>query len=323
MSNWFIGGYGADMNGSAPGIVQLHSREDGSLALDESFSLPFVSPAFLAATRDTLYAALEGEGAVVAIDRSTHTVIGRAASGGTWPCHIGLYGDTVVVANYFDGALGVLQREPLALGDVLGSEGSGPHPAQDGPHAHASIELAPGVIVSADLGADRLLVHSLTDGALVRTGAFDLPAGTGPRDLALHPSGLLYVLGEHGRTLLVLDWRDGELHFVDSIAVPGAEPSDQGAGIAISDDGLVYTLLRGSNRIGVIRPSEDGRELEAIGSVSSEGDWPRHLALDGRVLHVVNQLSNSVASFRLGDDGLPVLIAPPTAVASPTYLLKG
>lgn len=321
MSKWFIGGYGADMNGSAPGIVQLHSRDDGSLAPDESFSLPFVSPSFLAATRETLYAALEGTGEIVAIDRETHAVVGRAPSGGTWPCHIGVYDDTLIVANYFDGSLGVLQREPLALGTALGATGSGPHAAQDGPHAHASIEVEPGVIVSADLGADRLLVHALTEGELVRTGEFELPAGTGPRDLAVHPSGLLYVLGEHSRTVLAIDWRGGELVFVDSIAVPGAEPTDQAAGLVISEAGFVYTLLRGSNRIGVIHASADGRELESTGSVLSEGDWPRHLALEGRVLHVANQLSSTVASFALGDDGIPALIAPPTAVASPTYLL--
>lgn len=322
MSNWFIGGYGADMNGSAPGIVQMHSRDDGSLALDDGFSLPFASPSFLAATRNTLFAALEGSGEIVAIDRSTHTVTGRAATGGTWPCHIGLYGRTVIVANYFDGSLGVLQTEPLALGTVIGAAGSGPHPAQDGPHAHASIEIEPGVIISADLGADRLLVHTLDDGDLERTAAVELPAGTGPRDLLLHPSGLLYVLGEHNRSVLVFDWRAGALVFVDSVGVPGAEPTDQGAGLVISDAGFVYTLLRGSDRIGVLRASEDGRELERVGSVSSEGEWPRHLALDGRVLHVANQLSGSVASFAIGDDGIPALIAPPTAVASPTYLLK-
>lgn len=322
MSNWFIGGYGADMNGSAPGVAAMRSREDGSLALDEQFSLPFVSPSFLAATRETVFVALEGEGEIVAVDRSTLTITSRADTGGTWPCHIGVYGDTVVVANYFDGSLGVLQAQPLALRSVIGSAGSGPHPAQDGPHAHASIEIEPGIIVSADLGADRLPVHSLEAGRLERTASFELPAGTGPRDLALHPSGLLYVLGEHNRSVIVLDWRGGSLVFVDSVAVPGAEPTDQGAGLVISDEGFVYTLLRGSDRVAVLRASEDGRELERVGSVSSEGEWPRHLALDGRVLHVANQVSGSVASFALGADGIPALIAPPTAVASPTYLLQ-
>jgi hypothetical protein len=40
------------------------------------------------------------------------------------------------------------------------------------------------------------------------------------------------------------------------------------------------------------------------------------------VLHVANQLSNGVASFAIGADGIPSLIAEPTPVASPTYLLR-
>jgi len=36
---------------------------------------------------------------------------------------------------------------------------------------------------------------------------------------------------------------------------------------------------------------------------------------------VANQVSNSIASFRLGSDGMPSLIAEPTAVPSPNYLL--
>lgn len=322
MSKWFIGGYSADMHGSAPGIVAMTSRDDGSLAIDESFILPFSSPSFLAATRDTLFAALEGQGELVAIDRESLETIGRVETGGSWPCHVGLYGGAAVVANYSDGSLGVVQAHPLTLRSVIGSAGSGPHPAQDRPHAHASIEIEPGVVVSADLGADRLHVHELEGTRMERIASFELPAGTGPRDLALHESGLLFVLGEHSRTVLVLDWRGRELVFVDSIGVPDAEPTDQGAGLVISDDGFIYTLLRGSNRIGVLTASNDGRSLAKVGSVSSEGDWPRHLALDGRVLHVANQQSSSVASFALGEDGIPVLIAPPTAVASPTYLLQ-
>lgn len=322
MSNWFIGGYSADMRGSAPGVVAMTSRDDGSLALDESFVIPLASPSFLSATRETLYAALEGEGALVAIDIETSAEIGRVDTGGSWPCHVGLYGEAIVVANYFDGSLGVVQAEPLALRTVIGSAGSGPHPAQDGPHAHSSVEIEVGIVVSADLGADRLHVHTLDGTKLERTASFELPPGTGPRDLALHESGLLFVLGEHSKTVLILDWRAGELVFVDSVGVPDAEDSDQAAALAISDAGFVYTLLRGSNRVAVLRPSHDGRSLSKVGSVSSEGNWPRHCAFDGRVLHVANQESGSVASFALGDDGIPVLIAPPTAVASPTYLLR-
>ena len=316
MSEWWVGAYGPDLGGTAPGITRLRRRDDGTLEVDDSIVVELASPSFLAADHSTLYATLEGSAEVAVVDRKTLSVTRRVSSGGAYPCHLGLYGDTVIVANYGDGSLAVLD------GDILSATGSGPHPAQDGPHAHSSLELEPGIIVSADLGADRIHVHTLVDGVLTRTASVELPPGTGPRDLLLHPSGMLLVLGEHSSAIIVLDWRGGELLFVDSFGLPGAEPGDQAAGLVVSHDGVIYALLRGSNRVSVLGSSEDGRALERLGSVSSEGEWPRHLALDGRILHVANQLSSTVASFELGDDGLPVLIGSPTAVASPTYLLQ-
>jgi len=311
-----VGAYGPDMDGGSPGITRLRSRDDGSLEVDATIVIDLPSPAFLAADHTTLYAALEGSAEVALIDLESLTVTSRVSSSGPYPCHIGVYDETVVVANYGDGSLAVL------AGPVLTAEGRGPHPAQDGPHAHSSLELEPGIIVSADLGADRIHVHTLVDGVLERTGSVELPPGTGPRDLLLHPSGMLYVLGEHSRSIIVLDWRLGDLLFVDSFGLPDAEPGDQAAGLVVSHDGIIYSLLRGSNRVSALSSSEDGRALKSLGSVSSAGDWPRHLALDGRILHVANQRSGDIASFALGEDDLPVLITPPIAVPSPTYLLE-
>ena len=59
-----------------------------------------------------------------------------------------------------------------------------------------------------------------------------------------------------------------------------------------------------------------------MGSVGSGGGWPRHLVIDGEYLRVANQLTNSVVSFTLGVDGLPVLHSS-LVVQSPTYLLPG
>lgn len=322
MSSWYLGAYGPDMEGSAVGITALRSRSDGSLELDPSFRVDLPSPAFLASKDGALYALLEGQRQIAAVSIAEQAVLATADTGGQWPCHVGAYGDTLVVANYFDGSIGVLASDPLRLTAVLGAVGSGPHPAQDGPHAHSSIELEPGVLLSADLGADQIRVHSLTDGALDLLHGFALPAGTGPRDLLRHPSGLLYVLGEHGLSIIILEWVSGELRFVDSCGLPGAVAGDQAAALALSDAGYLYAGLRGSNQISVLRPSDDGRHLDGIGSVPTAGEWPRHLVVEGRILHVANQLSNSVASFLLDEHGLPKLIAEPTPVASPTYLLE-
>jgi 6-phosphogluconolactonase len=308
VSEWLVGAYGADMDGSAPGITKLRSKADGSLEVVDGFLIEAPSPAFLARGAEGVFAALEGEGAVQLIGG------GRFDSGGTWPCHIGVYGDDVVVANYFDGTLG------LRSGQVVTPEaGHGPHSSQDGPHAHSTVEIAVGVILSADLGTDRIGIHSLRNGVLTRTGALALRPGTGPRDLLVVGS-VLYILGEHSGTVLVAEWRDDALVLLDEVGIPGAVETDQAAAL-VASSGSLYTLLRGSNQIAAFRVSDDGRVLEGLGSVSCGGDWPRHAVLDDGILHVANQRSSTVTSFLVGDGAIPVPVGQPCATPSPTYLL--
>lgn len=327
MADWWVGAYGADMEGSSEGISRATSRPDGSLEL-VGLAASVLSPTFLVKAHGHLYAAIEGSGTVVsyAVAGDELVLDGSASSGGQWPCQLEFIDGGVIAANYGGGELGVIALSANAavadLTEVLTSTGSGPHEEQAGPHAHASFRVDETHVLSADLGADRLWIHEIAGVGLRRTGEAVLPAGTGPRDIARHPSGLIYVLGEHGRDVHVFEWTGEELAGVASVALPGALPNDQAAAIGFGPGGrYVYCGLRGSNTIAVLRASDDGRKLEAVGSASTEGDWPRHLVVDGDVLHVANQLSNTVASFRLGDDGMPVLIAAPTPIPSPTYLL--
>ena len=308
LSDWLVGAYGPDMDGSAPGIVKLRSKADGSLEVVEGFVIEAPSPAFLAHGPHGLLAALEGSGEVLEVGGE------RFSSGGTWPCHIGVYGDDVVVANYFEGNLG------LRSGQVVEpAAGSGPLAAQGGPHAHSTAEIAAGVIVSADLGTDRVGIHSLVHGVLTRTGSLALRPGTGPRDL-LVSGELLYILGEHSRTVLIAEWHHDALVLLDEIGLPGAVETDQAAALVLAG-GFLYALLRGSNQISVLRVSDGGRQLEGLGAVSTGGDWPRHFVADGAYLHVANQRSSTVTSFAIGDGGLPHPVGEPCVTPSPTYLL--
>ena len=318
MSTYLVGTYTADMDGSAEGILALRSASDGSLQLTGVAAVA-ASPSFLARDGDTVYAVAEGAGRVAeyTLNGADLTLISEASSGGEAPCHIGVYGSSIVVSNYTDGALGVLGTSPLALTQTLAGEGSGPHSVQEGPHAHATFEIG-GALLSADLGADRVHVHSLVDGVLERGASLALPPGTGPRDFLRHPAGDLYLLGELGLDVTVLRWAAGELVTIASVALPGGADGDHAAGLSLAGDYL-YATLRGSNRISVLRAGEAG--LEPVGFVSSEGDWPRHHAVEGSALHVANQLSSEVASFSIGDDGLPALLGI-TAVPSPTFLLR-
>lgn len=326
MTDWWLGGFGPDQDGTARGISRMTSRADGSLELG-----PLVagapSPAYLVSAPGHLYAVAEGSGRVRSFRRDEDALAedGLVESGGESPCHLTLIDGALVVANYMTGGLGVVLLDDAgtvgSLAQVIPGAGSGPHRAQDGPHAHASLRVDAATVLSVDLGADRVFIHSVSGAVLTRTGELAFPPGTGPRDIALHPSGLIYVLGEHAQDLHVLE-RDGlGLRLVTSVALPGRASGDQAAAICFGPGGFVYAALRGSSQISVLRASVDGRELEPVGAVSCEGDWPRHSVVHGDLLHVCNQLSNSVATFRLGADGMPVLVADPTPAPSPSFLL--
>ena len=322
MSALLVGAYGPDMHGAAPGVATATSgpRE---LTLGEGPAC--ASPSWLAVRGERMVATLEGEDSLAWFSRTSDgwRADGITRLAGRWPCHDAfLDDDTVAVACYGDGAV-VLARhgrtEPLQR--IEGS-GSGPLPAQDGPHAHHVHVMPDGRVLTLDLGADRLHVHERGPGGLlVRVDSLALPAGTGPRDLHALPSGELALLGEWSCEVLVLDPAGREFEIVHILALPGATAGeDQAAALGVSADGrFLYAGIRGADRVAVMALDDDG--LRAVDSVSSGGRWPRHLLVDGELLHVANQLSNEIATFRIGDDGIPVPLAT-AATPSPTCVIR-
>ncbi len=316
---FWVGGYGPDMEGSGSGIGRLRPRPDGSLEyLGAVIETP--SPSYLVERAGHVYSTDEGRGTVSSFVRTGESLIcdGTVDSSGQWPCQLGFLDDALVVANYNTGTLGVVGLAPDgSVSELLQTLHS---PVPEG-LAHASLVLTPHLLVSADLGAERLLLYSVSGTTLVQTGEVVMPTGTGPRDLLLHESGLLYVLGEHGGTVTVYERVDGMLELVTSAALPGFVHGDQAAAISFGAEGFLYAGVRGGNRVSVLRSTADGRAIEPTGWVGCEGDWPRHLTARAGALHVANQNSDAVASFALGSDGMPVLIREPEFVPSPTFLL--
>lgn len=324
---YLVGAYTDDMGGTASGIAGLGRLPDGSLEYLGLFAASN-SPSYLALASGTVYATCEATATVeeYRFDGATLERTAVADAGGVAPCHVARYGGTVLVSCYVDGHIGVLDAEPLRLAGVLEGAGGGPHPAQDGPHAHSTfaIDESDGrvTVLSADLGADLIRVHELRDATLSLVSTLALPAGTGPRDFLRHPSGLLYVLGELSLEVLVLEWAGGELSVVGATPLAGAAPGDHAAALSVSVDGrFVWAGLRGSNRISTLEVGDGGRSLTPAGFVDAAGDWPRHHVVDGGVMHVAHERSSTVASFTLGVDGIPTLIAPPIRVPSPIFLL--
>jgi 6-phosphogluconolactonase len=324
----WVGAYTADLNGAAKGITLLKVAPDGSLE-DHGLAVATESPSYLARSGDVVYGVGEGAPSVSAFRVSGDALQfqGTQDAAGTSPCAIAILGDRalLVVACYGDGTVDAHPLAPdgviLKTGQTLHGEGAGSHPDQNGPHAHDVLAVDESTVLTTDLGTDDVYIHAFDGKVLTRAGRVKLPTGTGPRDLLLHPSGVIWVLGELSSEIFVLKREDENFLIVGRVALPGAEAGDHSAALALSSDGrFAYSGLRGSNRIAVLAVSADGATLTPLGSVDSGGEWPRHLVVDDGLLRVANQLSNTVVTFVIGDDGMPTRVSS-LDVASPTYLL--
>jgi 6-phosphogluconolactonase len=334
-SRIWVGGYTDDMTGTAEGIGLLLVAEDGSLT-SHGLAVAAESPSFLARSGDTLYAVAEAAQVVSAYRVAGDELhfLGLQNAAGESPCALGVLGERTVlaVACYGDGTIDLHPLETggalLKTAQSLRSEGKSSRINQTGPHAHAVLQVDATTVLTTDLGTDEVHIHSFDGELLTRVDSVKFPTGSGPRDLLLHPSGRVLVLAELSHEVFVLEpVRDGiaadGYTLGRNLPLPGAEAGDHAASLAISADGrFAYAGLRGSDLVSVVALSDDGATLTPVGSVWSGGGWPRHLVIDGEYLRVANQLTNAVATFTIGTDGLPVSHST-LSVPSPTYLLLG
>lgn len=318
MTDYLIGGYGPDLGGTATGIAWGRSDADGRFRYGGVLAeLP--SPSWVLPADDRVYAALEGTGelAELAWNGPRLDVGWRVASGGSAPCHLGSDDGAVIVACYGDGVVAV--HRPGSDPQLLPGAGSGPLPAQEGPHAH-HVAAVGGEVLTLDLGADLVHVHVWRDGALVRRHSVPLPAGTGPRDLLALPDGRIAVLGEWSCELILLEPAGDSLEIVQILPVPGATPGeDQAAALGLSADGRALVAgIRGADRVATVLLDADAARPGSW--APSGGRTPRNLVVDGEFVHVANQDSGMVATLHLGPDGSLAPHGEPVAVPSPTCL---
>jgi len=335
---FWCGSYTADMSGEADGIGALLRRPDGTLEY-AGVAVRADSPSFLARDpRDEriVYAVGEASGRLEAYlrgDGTALTPLGGQPTDGAGPCHVSVRPDATaaLVSCYGDGSLRLhpldVHGVPQPLAQVLAGDGSGPHPAQDGPHAHSTLMLEDGVVLSADLGADLVHVHSTDPGTgrLTRVDSLAFPGGTGPRHLRRHPSGFVYLVSEHSREVFVLEHRGTAVRVAFATPVtPDRVEDDTAAEITVTEDGrFVHVGLRGSNRLSTLAVVDNGEALVHVDDASCGGDWPRHHVVDGDLLHVANQLSSTVTTFRIDPGtGVPTQLGLAEPVPSPTHLLR-
>jgi len=337
IKTFLTGGYTDSSGGDAQGIGLVRPTSDGALVF-VGVAASASSPSFLVhgALEGVLYSVDEAGNRVLAFEGNTGNVggplrtLGWQRSSGTGPCHLSATRDWLYSSNYGTGEIDVFPLGhdgsigPLYDSVAPGACTPGPHPAQDGPHAHSTRVLSDTVlgdtVLGADLGCDSVGIHRWVDGHLARVRSLAFPPGTGPRDIAVGTDGRVFVLGELSGTVFELAGLDTDMARISRSGPVTASPipGDHAAGLVFSPDGRhLYTGLRGSNRVAVV----NGDDLTPIEAVDCGGDWPRHLAIDAGTLLVACERSGTVSVLPIDEKtGIPGP-GSSTRVPTPTYLL--
>ena len=207
--------------------------------------------------------------------------------------------------------------------DTVAHVGSSIHPRQTEPHPHAvTIDRGNRFVIVPDLGTDRVEVYGLDveKGVLIRrpeAGA-TLPPGSGPRHVAIHPTGAwVFVVNEISATVTTMSYDDasGNLSVVSVVPVlpEGVSGYRSAAEIVVDSSGrFVYVTHRSHGSSG---PRPEGGEdcvawfavdaatgrLRPEGRVPSGGAIPRSCVFreGGAKLLVAHQGSSTIVEFNV------------------------
>jgi 6-phosphogluconolactonase len=209
-------------------------------------------------------------------------LLNRQSALGTAACYLDIdaTGKTVLVANYSSGSVASLPvREDGSLGEAASfvqHVGSSVDPGrQSGPHAHC-IVVSPDnkYAFAADLGLDQVLGYRL-DAATSKLAPNKQPfvrtvPGAGPRHLTFHPNGKhVYVINELKNSITLFDYEAGSGMLIEQQTIPTLPKGFLGASYCA--------------------------DLK--------------ITPNGRFLYGTNRGHDSLAAYRLGDDGRLTLLA--------------
>jgi 6-phosphogluconolactonase len=244
------------------------------------------------------------------------TSVNRVPSGGADPCHAAVSRDgrTVAVANYTGGSTSTFRVRDdggLVTATVAQHTGHGPNrERQEGPHAHSvTFSDDDRLLLSCDLGADRVFVyrHDAKTAAIAPHSPpfVAVEPGSGPRHLALHPSGhWAYVIAELANTVSAFTWNERAGTLVQRQRIStlplGFSGESYCAEIVAHPSGrYVYGTNRGHDTIARFAVDARTGRLTLLGETPSGGSFPRGCAIDpsGRYLIAANQRSDAVVTF--------------------------
>lgn len=283
------------------------------------------NPSYLAvnAAGTVLYAVSEqDEGRVYAyaIEPGSKALrlLGSRPTGGGAPCYVSVapQEDYIFVSNYTGGNVNVFPLNPDGslqdMSSQVKHEGSGIRAdRQDAPHPHSVIPDKTGEhVLVCDLALDQIVFYRVEEGKLVTHREVDLPPGSGPRHLAIHPSRQwIYLVNELNNTVTVFadDEQQGNLKILQNVSsLPEhytAGSDDTAADIHVSPCGrYLYVSNRGHDSIALFHIDNATGLLEAEDWVISGGRTPRNFAIISGMLLAANQNSGNIVSFRIDSE---------------------
>lgn len=212
-------------------------------------------------------------------------------------------------ANYHEGEVRVYKREKdgtIELVDTVKHEDQhGPKPEQKGALCHYANLTPDNKLVVCDLGNDSVSIYDVAEsGKLTEFSSYNSAPGSGDRHITFSPDGkTAYLACELDSTVEVLNYEEGQFNLLQkTTTLPESHTGFNGvAAIRLSSDGkFLYISNRGHNSLAVYKVAADGRSVELIDIVKTEGDIPRdfNFAGDEHFILVAHQDSDNLTLFK-------------------------
>lgn len=313
-----VGSYTAEMQGRAEGLHTYRWNASNAeqveiVALDP---VALSSPTYLVRhpVQPWLYAVSEttpGQVSALRVDDSgALSLLNTVPSGGDGGCHLAFDAtyEFLLVAHYTKGSVASLAISPDGTLSETAAihffSGSGPDPErQDRSHAHQVVCDGDEILV-CDLGAD--VIHRLridTAGKLTELDPITLPAGSGPRHLAISDDQLVVACELSGELWLATRTTSGwdQRAVVLSSGVQtssGAQTPERVYPSALVMDGdEIYVANRGVDTFAVFELDRQAHTLTRIAEVATAARCPRDLVLSNNRVWVAGQVEDVISVF--------------------------
>lgn len=308
MQTVYVGTY-TGMEGSK-GIYRVEFDPSSGKFSEAKLAAATSNPSYLARTGDRLLSVLEWGGASdllefrVKADGDLEPEFAQPAGGGG-PCHISIdpSGTRAAVSAYGGGTVTLFDLREQKVIWKFQNEGKGPNERrQERPHMHFSAFTPDGKhLYACDLGTDEVLKFEVGSSTPKR---FKIPAGGGPRHLAIHPGGKFLFVGNEMTSAVTTFRRDaaGDLTRLGTVStLPEPFEGNSTAAVKLHPNGkLLYISNRGHNSIAVFEIAQDGA-LKLRQAKRLNLKTPRDFSLDatGKWMLVAGQDSDDVVSYRV------------------------